>query len=89
MSTDIGIELGQWMDLGRQGGSPAEARQVISRLRLHVETVLAFLIGGVLGVLAYRAIGLGILLVAAALLLAMALWGLLRVRHGFPKSALP
>lgn len=85
MSTDIGIELGQWMDLGRGESSSADARQVISRLRLHVETVIAFLVGGVIGVLAYRAIGLGILLVAAALLLVMAIWGLLRLRYDYFK----
>ena len=76
MVTDIGIELGHLAGaaLGRGGNTAADR----ARLRLHAETVASFLVGGTVGVLAWRALGAGVLLVAAAALFAIALMGLLR-----------
>jgi len=80
MSTDIGIELGMLFDIlrGREPGAHAAAYK--TKLRLHVQTVLSFLAGGVAGVLIYRSVGGWLLLGIAAWLLAIALAGLVQVR---------
>ncbi|OLP57793.1 hypothetical protein BJF93_13125 [Xaviernesmea oryzae] len=82
MATDIGIELGVAMDIlrGKEGmGDPADN---MSKLRLHVYTILAFLVGGFFGVLVYESAGGILMLVAAALLLALSLSTLYRAhRH--------
>src|ERR1700692_3568311 len=80
MSTDIGIELSMLFDIARGRELDADAAPYRSKLRLHVQTVLSFLAGGVVGVVIYQAIGGVLLFGAAGLLLAMALAGLLRVR---------
>ncbi|MBS9720455.1 DUF1275 domain-containing protein [Tianweitania sp. BSSL-BM11] len=69
MLTDIGIGLGMLVDIAR-GVEPQDgAAETRARLRLHLETVAAFLLGGVVGVVLYQRIGSGSLLLAAALLL--------------------
>ncbi len=68
MLTDIGIELGVLFDIARGREPSAMARETRDRLRLHVQTVAAFALGGLAGVLAYQALG-GIMLVATALIL--------------------
>jgi uncharacterized membrane protein YoaK (UPF0700 family) len=71
MVTDIGIELGHLVDLAwRQPADTADYNA--EKLRLYGFTVLSFLIGGVFGVIAYRAIGPYFLLVAALLLFLIA-----------------
>ena len=81
MVTDIGIALGVLIDvaLGRETGvDPAPFR---AQLRLHVETVLSFLAGGVVGVMVYRQVGAALLLGTATCLLALALPGIARARR--------
>ncbi|MBB4275351.1 YoaK family protein [Rhizobium mongolense] len=81
MATDVGIELGMAFDILRGRERPSEAQYDRAKLLLHVQTILAFLFGGILGVLVYRSAG-GLLLVAtAALLLAIATAGIFRVRQ--------
>jgi uncharacterized membrane protein YoaK (UPF0700 family) len=66
MVTDIGIELATLFDIAQRREPRDEAPHHRSKLRLHAQTVLAFLIGGILGVLLYQAIG-GLLLIGTAL----------------------
>lgn len=80
MLTDIGIELGNLLDLawhhrGRRGAEGAEydAR----KLQLYGVTVLSFCGGGVVGVLAYQRLGAWFLFAMALLLLLLALPGIL------------
>jgi VIT1/CCC1 family predicted Fe2+/Mn2+ transporter len=81
MATDVGIELGMAFDILRGRERPSEAEYDRAKLLLHVQTILAFLFGGILGVLVYRSAG-GLLLIAtAALLLAIAMAGIFRVRQ--------
>ena len=81
MVTDIGIELGNLLDLTwcrrQPGSSHAEADYNAGKLLLHGVTVLAFLGGGVAGVLAYRRLGPLLLFGAALLLLLLALPGIM------------
>jgi uncharacterized membrane protein YoaK (UPF0700 family) len=73
MATDIGIGLGLLLDIARGREPEAEAASVRARLQLHGLTVLSFLVGGLVGVLAYRAVGSFMLLGCAGLLVAVAL----------------
>jgi uncharacterized membrane protein YoaK (UPF0700 family) len=81
MITDIGIELGHllYAVAARMRGRVFTAD--LTRLKLHVPTVLAFLGGGCLGVLGYKAAGSLVLLGFALLLAGLALPGLLRARR--------
>ena len=80
MVTDIGIELGNLLDLAwrrrRLDSHDGEAEYNAGKLLLHGVTVLSFLGGGVFGVLAYRGLGPVVLFGAALLLLLLALPGL-------------
>ncbi|SDV46034.1 YoaK family protein [Chitinasiproducens palmae] len=78
MSTDIGIGLGMLLTMVRHREASASRVEHLERLRLHGMTVLAFCVGGVLGVIAYKALGGVLLFIAAALLAAVTLPGLLR-----------
>lgn len=80
MATDIGIELGVAFDILRGRERTADAASNRAKLLLHVHTILAFLIGGIVGVLAYRAVGGFLLIGTAALLLAIALPAIFKVR---------
>ena len=68
MATDIGIEIGNLLDLIR--GKAASDNEINSRsnLRLHIQTVASFLTGGIFGVILYHVIG-GALFVGAATIL--------------------
>ena len=80
MATDIGIELGMLIDIARGSEPKSEAASYRDRLRLHGTTVLSFFGGGIAGVLLYRAVEGAMLLATAALLLAIALNGLVGAR---------
>ncbi|MFD1104668.1 YoaK family protein [Sphingobium olei] len=73
MSTDIGIGLARMIDMVRGNARSSDRDAIVTRLRLHIGTVLSFLLGGVLGVLAWRLVGdlsfafAGLLLAVAAL----------------------
>ena len=86
MVTDIGIELGNLLDLathrGSHDGLDRDARYDGGKLRLHGVTVLSFLSGGVFGLLAYRRFGPLFLFGAALLLLMQALPGIVGRRAG-------
>ena len=86
MLTDIGIELGNLADLlvhraGRHGHEEAAAFNK-EKLWLHSLTVAAFLIGGIIGVLAYRQIGAYLLFATAAVLFLLGLSGIIAKRLG-------
>lgn len=71
MSTDIGIELGTLFDIARGRELGVDAAPYQSKLRLHAQTVLSFLAGGVIGVMVYQAIGGRLLFATASVLLTM------------------
>jgi uncharacterized membrane protein YoaK (UPF0700 family) len=97
MATDIGIELGIAIDIlrGREldaysddaGKLDAHAAENRARLKLHAWTIAAFLLGGIIGVLVYRAIGGYLLLVCAALLFLIAIGGMRNRRRTFTTTA--
>ena len=83
MVTDIAIELGNLVDLVRRRQWYGDDRGVTfsrEKLQLYGLTVLSFLVGGMLGVLAYIEWGAYFLFVAAALLLLLAFANLIKVR---------
>ncbi len=80
MATDLGIELAVALDALRGREQASEARRNLSKLQLHLYTIVSFLVGGVLGVFAYRVIGGHLLLLAAVLLTLIALDAILRAR---------
>ena len=80
MSTDIGIEFGMLIDIVCKREPNAELAAYRTKLRLHAQTVLSFLGGGVVGVLIYQAIGVRLLFAAAVLLFGMALMAIVRAR---------
>jgi uncharacterized membrane protein YoaK (UPF0700 family) len=77
MITDIGIELARWLDRGASDGGRLKAHDP-ARLQLHLLTVGAFLAGGVVGVVAYRLVGVALLFAAGAILAGLALPALRR-----------
>jgi uncharacterized membrane protein YoaK (UPF0700 family) len=77
MITDIGIELARWLDRSASGAGPLKPHDP-ERLRLHLVTVGAFLAGGLVGVITYRLVGVGLLFAAAAILAGLALPALRR-----------
>jgi uncharacterized membrane protein YoaK (UPF0700 family) len=80
MATDIGIELGMLFDIARRRELGENASSYLSKLRLHGQTVLSFLAGGVAGVLIYQAVGGLLLLGCASLLLIIAVREIVRGR---------
>lgn len=87
MATDIGIELGIVIDIQRGQEPDAHSAENRTRLKLHAWTIAAFLLGGVIGVIVYRAIGGYLLLVCAALLLLIAIGGIRHRRGTFATTA--
>jgi uncharacterized membrane protein YoaK (UPF0700 family) len=77
MVTDIGIELGNMIDVARGREAPPDQA---GKLKLHGFTVLSFLAGGVLGVLAFDRFGAAFLFGMAILLFLLALPGVLSGR---------
>ncbi|WBO24272.1 YoaK family protein [Sphingomonas abietis] len=65
MATDIGIEIAKLVGLRASVSEDGERRATATKLRLHVQTIACFLGGGVAGVLLYRALDSGMLLVAS------------------------
>ena len=86
MVTDIGIELGNLLDIALQRRRRSEARANIDKLGLHLPTVASFLAGGITGVFAYRALGPFMLLTISAALAGLALPGILAARRPSPGS---
>lgn len=84
MSTDIGIGLGMLIDMVAGREPSGDFTETLSRLRLHGQTVLSFLIGGILGVLVYQSVGGLLLLGCAGLLLLLAAPAILR---DYPQAA--
>jgi uncharacterized membrane protein YoaK (UPF0700 family) len=80
MATDLGIELGIAFDVLRGREPATEARHNLTKLRLHLYTIVAFLVGGMLGVVVYRAVGGYLLILAAILLTVIALDAIWRAR---------
>jgi uncharacterized membrane protein YoaK (UPF0700 family) len=80
MATDIGIELGTAIDILRGREPVANAAENRTKLKLHLYTIAAFLIGGIIGVVIYQAIDGYLLLVCAALLLLIAMNGIGQAR---------
>ena len=83
MVTDIGIEIANLLS---RPADRAHGRAEFDRekLRLHALTVAAFLVGGVVGVVAYRGIGSLVLFGAALWLMALAIPGLRAWRGAAP-----
>jgi uncharacterized membrane protein YoaK (UPF0700 family) len=81
MATDLGIELAIAFEIlcGRE--PEAESRHNRTKLRLHLYTIAAFLLGGILGVIIYRIIGGYLLILAAGLLTMIALDAIRRARR--------
>jgi len=81
IATDIGIELGLLLD-GMRRAAPRDGLVPIGRrLRLHVETIVSFLVGGIGGVMLYRQIGGRLFWIASLILAAISLYGLWQARH--------
>ena len=80
MSTDIGIELSMLLDIARGHEVAEEAEKYRAKLRLHMQTVLSFLAGGVVGVVIYQVIGTWLLLAMAAVLFMLAANAIVRSR---------
>lgn len=70
MATDIGLELSAIIDAVRGKLPREELANNAAKLALHSSTIIAFLVGGVLGVLFYTIAG-GAMLVGAGLLLVL------------------
>ncbi|WBO20681.1 YoaK family protein [Sphingomonas abietis] len=78
MATDVGIELAKLVHQRRQRDKAGENEELVTKLRLHLQTIGFFLAGGIVGVLLYRLIGIGTLLIASLPLLLISVppvWG--------------
>jgi uncharacterized membrane protein YoaK (UPF0700 family) len=71
--TDIGIELGRRLSFGTGMAQPTVSRHDVSRLALYASLLGAFVAGGVVGTVAFRAIGDLATLPLASMLIACAL----------------
>lgn len=72
-ATDIGIELAMLFDVLRRKESTKDAPLYIERLKLHFFTVMAFLLGGVLGILLLDALSYKLLILIGVMLSLLAL----------------
>jgi uncharacterized membrane protein YoaK (UPF0700 family) len=81
MSTDIGIELADLVNAMRGTTDTGQTAPLVSRLLLHVGTVLCFLMGGIAGVATYVVISDATFALAAVPLLMVALPSLARSRR--------
>ena len=82
MATDMGLELSAIVDALRGKLSQDELRSNGAKLALHSSTIIAFLAGGVLGVLFYTSAGGAMLIGAGLLLIVICLPELWRARAG-------
>ena len=80
-ATDIGIELAMLLDVLRRKESPKDAPLYLERLKLHFFTVMAFLLGGVLGILLLNTLSYKLIILIGVLLTALALSALQRAGH--------
>lgn len=80
-ATDIGIELAMLFDVLRRKESPKDAPLYLERLKLHFFTVMAFLLGGVLGILLLNALSYKLLILIGVMLTVLALSALQRSGH--------
>lgn len=74
MATDIGLGLAALVNAG------TDRDNALARLRLYTQTIIAFLVGGIMGAVLYSTIGGYVLLLAAAILFAIALPEVRRAR---------
>jgi uncharacterized membrane protein YoaK (UPF0700 family) len=81
MATDIGIELAIAFDILRARDQESDAAHNRSKLRLHLFTIFAFMLGGVVGVMFYRTVGGWLLILAAMMLSIIALLGIFHARR--------
>lgn len=81
MSTDIGIEFALLLDVARGREASETVNRHRRKLALHVQTVLSFLLGGIIGVVLLRLIGLSLLFVASAILLMLSMGAIVRARR--------
>lgn len=81
MVTDIGLELSAIVDAVRGKLPREELTGNAAKLALHSATIIAFLIGGVLGVLFYTSVGGAMLIGAGLLLVAVCVPELWRARN--------
>ncbi len=81
MATDIGIELGLLFN-GAMKREVSDLALVRRRLRLHLETILSFLGGGIAGVALYRVIGGVTFWCATVVLAAISLYALRQIHKG-------
>ena len=86
MVTDIGMELGNLADAAWRRSAPDGGAANRQKLRLHAITVACFVLGGIIGVVAFRAIGPACLLLAASVLFALALPGFVERAGGKPSD---
>ena len=89
MATDIGIELAKLATRRRKQAKRGEAEKLANKLRLHIQTIGFFLAGGIAGVLLYRMIGIGTLLVASVPLLMVSVPSVRRARVVPPPAPAP
>jgi uncharacterized membrane protein YoaK (UPF0700 family) len=82
IATDIGIELAVALDILRGRDVAGDAAANMARLRLHVLTIVAFLLGGIVGILVYQRAGGGLFLGAAVILVILAADALRRAHAG-------
>lgn len=87
IATDMGIELGIAIDILRGREPDEHAADNRARLKLHAFTIAAFMIGGILGVVVYQAVGGYLLIGCAALLFLIALTGLNKARRTLATTA--
>ena len=87
MTTDIGIELAMLIDIALRREPDVDPAPVRSKLRLHLQTVLSFLAGGIVGVTVYNAVGAYLLFGTALFLFAIAIEGILSARELPPTAA--
>lgn len=73
MATDVGIEIGHLIEIALRRAAVGEAKPYRDRLGLHGVTIAAFCLGGVLGVMAYKAWGAWLLFGAAGVLACLSL----------------
>lgn len=80
MATDVGIELAAVIDLLR-GRADEETGTQLRNLRLHASTLLSFMVGGILGVVIYRAVDGYLLILCALILAAVGAWTIAQTRR--------
>jgi uncharacterized membrane protein YoaK (UPF0700 family) len=81
LATDIGIELAAALHGLRRRPKERGTTHNFGKLRLQACTVLSFLIGGVAGVVLYRAIGGYLMILAAIVLVAIAVSSIAQARR--------